>query len=507
MSLVDFYTKILKEVGIEVTTDGFLQAEQDGEMKLLKRTKRHLEIGLPKKELLDNMFVLNENNKYIQNYLLFNPLCEKSIEDGVGLEILKDFVTRKFSIALLGLGNLLISLYDAPTLQGDLPMDINLFLKDLKDTNIPGMKGSGKPVDKTSLDKWVKFVVSYIDSVDKQLFNLIIPRTKKAAVKDSPTREARLTLTMLNELKEVAGTDEAVEINGIKLRPKEVKVFTDICAMFMDGCNSKGCITVATNDVEAPGFISLMTLFFKLMSRINKLVKSMREVDPAVADDVVAILNYDINEIENAPIKYKQELLMIPTENEINVGVTVANGSNKMNTNIRNIHQGLQTAIQSTQQPVQQEVAPFEPDAPKTTMDAMLDRIAQRNQHAMHMGARPPMGMMQSRPLQTIGQPMTNNGIVAAPPPTGSVNSVRTVSRFAPQFNTPETMAMLNQENAMMQTRPAMGYGYPTSPMYPQPMMPQTGQVGVAGIYPNNQWQGGGYPPMQQNGWGWPRRY
>ena len=530
MSLVDFYTKILKEVDVGVTKDGFLQVVSNGEEKLLKRTKRNLEIALPKKELLDNMFVLNQNNKYIQNYLLFNPLCERSLDDSIGLDILKDFVLTRFNYTLLGLGTLLISLYDAPALQGDLPMDINLFLKDLKDTSIPGMKGSGKPVDKTTIDKWSKFVFSYLENLDKSLFNLVIPRTKKAAVKDSPTREARLTLTMLNELKEVAGTEETVEVNGVRLKPKEVKVFTDICNMFMDGCSAKGCITVATHDTEAPGFISLMTLYYKIMVRLKKLIKSMKEIDPALVDDILPKLDFDLNEIENAASYYKQELLMIPTENEINAGIDVVNGSSNVNTNIRNVHQGLQAAVQATQQPVVEETAPFTPDPPKTMMDAMLNRIERENKAALGFAVNQPyqvtntgwntIGTVTSVSAAPLTQQMTHpiTQVETQQPVAMGGNPVRTISRFSPHLNSPESMQALQQET-LTYSRPVAptmgGYGYgggqviSNAPMYSSAMMPNAGGYPVmgGGMMPVGQvpqYGMNGYPMMNNNGW--PRR-
>lgn len=496
MKLYDFYANILKSFNIKISDTGFLQYLSNGEYIDLTRRKG-MSIGLPTEENLKNLYVLDNNGKYTASFLIFNPLSEQAAEDGVSLDILKDCVRIAFMGALKVFGDLILVTYNNPKLQADLPMAINAFIKDAKDSTIPGMKSGGKAIDDTTISKWDKLVNAYMTNYENPLFQLVIPRTKKAADKDSNTREARLTCPLWNDVREALETisnasdeeqKEKVEIQGVKLRYKDLKIFNDLLTVFMVGANEKGAIVAGTKDTEAPGFIALMLLFHNTMTVINGYLESMREADPVEADGAKCVIDFNAKDIETAPLVFKKDLLLIPNENEVNMGSSVVNAKKGTNLNINNLHPYVQSAVESTQSQ-QEEIAVVQQDVPKDGMAAILgNNRAGLNQliHGTYQGIR----VMQ--PTVQMYQPQIAQPVMADTTTTSST-APKMVSRLSPQYNlqaAAQTLAAQNMQQ-VVQPQPMMiqqpVYGYPQPQMMQQAYMgqPMMQQPMVASPYGN----------------------
>ena len=483
MKLYDFYANILKSFNIKISDTGFLQYLSDGEYIDLTRRKG-MAIALPTEENLKNLYVLDNNGKYTASFLIFNPLSEQAAEDGVSLDILKDCVRIAFMGALKVFGDLILVTYNNPKLQSDLPMAINAFIKDAKDSTIPGMKSGGKAIDDTTISKWDKLVSAYMTNYENPLFQLVIPRTKKASDKDSNTREARLTCPLWNDVREALENisnateeeqKEKVELQGVKLRYKDLKIFNDLLSVFMVGANEKGAIIVGTKDAEAPGFIALMLLFHNTMTVINGYLESMREVDPVEADGAKCVIEFNAKDIETAPLVFKKDLLLIPNENEVNMGSSVVNAKKGTNLNVNNLHPYVQSAVESTQNQ-QEEIAVVQQDIPRDGMAAMLGNRTGMNQllQGAYQGVRVMQPVAQPIYQQQVVQPVmadTTASISTAP---------KMVSRLSPQYNSQATnqvlaaqsmQPMVQPQQVMIQ--PQQVYGYPQPQMMQQPYMGQ----------------------------------
>lgn len=430
MKLNEFYKMILASVKIETDEDDFLTVEHNEENIFLTKRKG-MKVALPSKARLDGMFVADESGKFQQQYLIFHPLSEDSTSNGIGLDILIEHTKSEMEIALSGLGVLLLTAYMNPKLQTDLPMNINEFISNAKDKNIVGMKANGKAVDPTMLETWTKLITSYMKSVDHSLLTLIVPRTRKNANKDSNTREARLASDLWVELNKYNGTEDKVMINGINLRPKEVKIFKDILDLFLIDPNEKGTVIEGTKDLNVPGFIATMLLYHKIMSNVNRASIALEQADPVIAEDMRVTLGVTTTAIESAYTTYKKEILDIPNEEEINLGVNVANGKSGVTTNVSNVHPAIANNIQ--QVPVQ-----FTPDKPKNGVEAILQRVNQRNSNFLFQQAQ-----QQNRwGTGTYGNGinMTQSAMLQPAQATGGM-----VSRLNPSYNNMATNQMLQQ--------------------------------------------------------------
>lgn len=511
MTLIQFYKSILKPLNIEVSDTNFLQIRNGETLVDLTRRKGML-VSLPTKENLEKMYVRDDSGKYKPEYLIFNPLSEYSYEDGVGLEIIRESIIIGLSGALHGFGNLLLLTYMDSKLQGDLPIELNEFIASAKDSSIVGMKASGKAVDDTMISTWNKLIDSYIRSIEKDLFTLLIPRTKSGSNKN--TREAKLTCSLYEDLLEAEIGEDKVKINGINIRPKEVKIFRDILKLFMVGANEKGLIKVGTEDVDAPGFVVLFKLLDSIMTKVNRWVASMSLADTVIATDSIIEFDIKMEDILNAASIYKQELLLIPNENEVNIGSDVANAKKGVNLNLNNLHPTVQKALTEPQV--------LQPDRPKDPMDALLNKNRGLNQFGQpmmqqmipmqniqaqqtNMWMRSMMGqsqqvvqpvmqqpIMQQHPLapnmvpnqmgaQVIGQPMMPVQNMTVPQPMVTtvqstlVNTApKMVSRLTPGLNDPSSMAVYQQEQMMKQQQ--LAQQQPMYSGYGSIMMPHFGR-------------------------------
>lgn len=516
MNLVEFYTTILNMVDIQVE-NGFLKQKSQNELIDLTRRKG-MNIVLPVKELMDNMYVLNKNNKFTQKYLLFNPLSERLTTDNIGLEILSDFIKVDFGIALLKLGEATLRVYMEPKLQSDLPMIINTFIEEAKDSSVPGMKTTGKAVDETSIRNWIKLITSYMRSLDKELFTLVIPRTKNVTDKSSFTREARLMCNLLSDIKEVDGAETNVKVNDVTLRPKDVKVFQDILEIFMVDKNDKGLIVVGSNDEEAPGLLALMGLFYKVAGNYSLCLDSMKNVDKMDIEDIIVDFKLSIDDINKAPKTYKKELALIPSESELNLGTDVANSKKGINLNTNNLHPVVKEAVESSKEKYE-EIKPLE-TAPMSAMDMLLNKgnnVFGLNQPVMNPQMMPnyqqPMQQQllpQVNPLEVNQQPkstfisrlnprfnsMAGNIQLENERKQIMVQNGQMSSQFQPPIQS-MVPVMQNQMQSMgpVYGQPQMGPGYMNQPMmqYNQPMnnmsmyQPQYPNMGMnVGYVPNN---------------------
>ena len=499
MKLNDFYTNLLKTFSIRVTDNGFLQCKNGEDWVDITRHKGK-GVALPTEENLKDMFTLDNNGKYVPKFLIFNPLAEQASEDGVGLSILQDCVKINFSLALPVFGKAMLITYTSPALQENLPMAIIDFISEAKDKNIPGMKANGKAVDESMVASWEKLILSYVQSIDKPLFNLVLPRTKKATDKNSNTREARLTCNLWVDIKEALQAYESsteddkakkIEVNGVKLRYKDVKIFNDILTVFMVGANEKGAIVAGTKDTEAPGFIALMLLFRNAMGVISSYLESMYNSNPNEIKDIKIDFTFNSSDIEQSTTIFKAELTQVPTEKEVDLATDVSNAKKGMNMNLNNIHPGLQSAVEQTTVEREAAVQGVKQDVGLSATDMLL-----RGRNAMfgNTGMMPFNGQPAMAPVMQPVQPIMQNVQPVMAPTTAPV-APKMVSVLNPEMNTPEANQMLMARQAAA-VQPQMQQQFYQQPMmnqmtYQQPMMqPMMGypqpNVGMASPYGNS---------------------
>ena len=278
---------------------------------------------------------------------------------------------------------------------------------------------------------------------------------------------------------------EKVLVNGVKLRYKDLKIFNDALNVFMVGANEKGAVVAGTRDTEAPGFIALMSLFHSVMSVVNGYLESMSSADPVAAQSAQCVIDFNQPDIENAPTMFKKELLLIPNENEVNMGSSVVNNQKGVNLNVSNLHPYVQSAVQETQAQQEEQLAAVQQDVPRDGMAALLGRNSFNQAIAgTYQGVR--VGQPMVQPM--VQQPMVMMPPVMADTTVQQPTAPKMVSRLNPQYNTQAANQELMRQQMVAQQQQAIQQPV-MQPLQPYPQMVAQPMV----MQPM-----AGYPQMQQ---------
>ena len=158
-TLTEFYTDVIKSIGLNVTDDGFIYAGTKDNKQLISHDGKYL--VLPTRDHIDTLFSQDDNGSIVVNKILYNPLKEDTLKgNSASFSKTKYFVETKLSHMLFIAGELLLTLANKPDLQKKSSFEINKFLSKLNEANNTGIK---ELVDEKSIQNW--------DSLYKKIWN------------------------------------------------------------------------------------------------------------------------------------------------------------------------------------------------------------------------------------------------------------------------------------------------------------------------------------------------
>lgn len=305
-TLNDFYQKVIENLGLYVDEDGFILSRKvDG----IPITNDGKPMVLPSKEHINSVYTTDENGKPIVSKSLFNPINEDVIKgDSPSLKKTKIFAERRLGHVFYHIGRLLLILAENKNLQRNVKLELNKFLGLISEASGVGIK---LLVDEKSLSNWEKI---YKLSLEKPvgLFTIYL---KKRAKYDGETYN-RLAVFGSSVYDELASIEKEGSVYDVKLRPKEVTIFRILFEFILQDLEDR-TISVGSNDNESPGFISLMSLYVKLLTRMNKLLDQLKSIDKEVYDSCYIPNLVTIQELESLDV-YSSELATIPNEIDLN---------------------------------------------------------------------------------------------------------------------------------------------------------------------------------------------
>jgi len=221
------------------------------------------------------------------------------------------------------------------------------------------------------------------------------------------------------------------------------------------------------------------------MSVVNGYLESMSSADPVAAQSAQCVIDFNQSDIENAPTMFKKELLLIPNENEVNMGSSVVNNQKGVNLNVSNLHPYVQSAVQETQAQQEEQLAAVQQDVPRDGMAALLGRNSFNQAIAgTYQGVR--VGQPMAQPM--VQQPMVMMPPVMADTTVQQPTAPKMVSRLNPQYNTQAANQELMRQQMVAQQQQAIQQPV-MQPLQPYPQMVAQPMV----MQPM-----AGYPQMQQ---------
>jgi len=305
--LLSLYKDTLESVNFTVSKDGFVVSKH-ATPKVV--TVNGTPLALPTKSHLDTMTTVDEDGNISKTKYLFNPLNENVIKgDTKALIKLKAMAEAHMGFTLYTVGNLLLTMASDPKLQKNVDMELSKFLSSLSLAS----KNTDTLVDPNSVKHWTTLYEKTKDVPATEGFIKLF--LKKNGRHDGVKyfRLAVLDFPLYNKLK-VGNKDS--RIYGKKLRAKDYGVFSIVFEYMLQNLDEDGMLHLGSNDDTSPAFHSLMRIYLKVMSRLNKILTSMIKVHGDLASEFITELKLSVEVLDK--MNFKSALAMIPSDADIN---------------------------------------------------------------------------------------------------------------------------------------------------------------------------------------------
>ena len=417
-TLNEFYEKVLLSTGLIVTEDGYVKAPLRGRSKVSDNiTFKGKTLVLPLRQHFDTMTDIIDGKKELIK-VIFNPLKEDVIKgDSESLAKLKSMIEVRLSHSLNNIFNAIISLALNKEKQKHMSLELtSLFasMKEAKNQNITNV------IDENTLEKFKKIASALV--VPSNTKGLIHFYLKKGGVVNN-VKYNRLAISSFPMYEELEKYVKDGSIYGVKLRPKDVKVFKIIYEYIFNNINVKDYYTFGSTDKNSPGFISLFKLYISIVYRLNELI-SLLEFTDEIDEFAKMELHITSEDLDNIA-RFDRELAVIPNDTEVNRSMDRLIGNSLVNEQVKTAEGKLDARsllygnnVQPnynipTVQPIQNNVAP--------TLDTSNMSVAQKILYGNDINRQQPMyqpqmvqpqvyGQMQVQPQmiqpQVYGQPM-----------------------------------------------------------------------------------------------------
>lgn len=330
-TLIEFYKDTLSSLGFPTNNEGYILVGE-GEEKM-PITVDGKPLVLPLKKHIGSILDTNDDGEIIVTKVLYNPLKESAIKgNSLSLVKTKTFVEGRLSFSLAMAGYLLLTLANKQELQKKVSFEISKFLSaihGIKNMNIKEL------VDDKSIQTWLNL---FNNAMDNGLGYIKIYLKKSG--KENGVKYNRLAVLSSPVYSELIEADANTPVMKIKLRNKDLKVFKILFEYLLDGISeSPNTVTVGSNDLESPAFISLMELYLKIMTKINTVVQELSNIDKEKAEAAYTLLSISLDELKDLN-RYTTEVNIIPSENEVemnkNTTISTNDIQNKANAYVQN---------------------------------------------------------------------------------------------------------------------------------------------------------------------------
>lgn len=317
MNLIEFYTKVLNNVGITVSEDGYCYIPNGDDQVMMVVEGKPL--VLPTKEHLESVYAEDDEGEMTISKLPFNPLNEDIVKgDSSSLKKLKHLIEYKLGHTVAALGESLLVLASNETLQKKANMEVCKFLAEITKAQNQGIK---KLVDEKSIDNWCALYENTVKT-NRKLVNIYLK--KKGKYNNETYNRLGVLSSDVYDILLNAVKDEPVV--NVKLRNKDITIFKILIKYILGELDKDNQICVGSNDSESPAFIALFSLYIKVITRTNKLLSHLKYVNKEVSDSYIVndlITEKELEHVDN----FKPELMQIPNDNDLVRTFNMANKS------------------------------------------------------------------------------------------------------------------------------------------------------------------------------------
>lgn len=414
--LIDYYKNIVNNIGLFTDEEGFIYGG-DSENKI-PITTLGKPLVLPTDENVKTLFIDDPEEGIVVNKILYNPLNEDVIKkDSESLSKTKLVVETRIALMLEVVGELLLHLAENKALQTKTTLNLNKFLGSINDAKRPGIKNM---IDDNVIANWSKLCKASRSNGNTSVKIYL----KKGGVNSEGTKFNRLATMSVTALEHLLKYEKDEQVLGVTLRPKDVRLFT-ILYSFLLNVENTHTIEAGNNSKESPGFLSLMDIYIKVGTRLENLLRDLKDVAVSIEsliEPVITMTMEDINVVDNNP-KIKQELLSIPNEIDVNRTVEAKRKATLLKSDVN---------------------SNLNKPRPTTGNPILVDSSIQNTQHIP----------TQNATQQKTEEPLKYN-------PEVNVDPVHAILSKSPTYMTVQEKQHIQPQMNML-GQPAMGYGNPT---------------------------------------------
>ena len=358
--LNEYYKKIINNIGLFTDDEGFIYGG-DPENKILITTLGK-PLVLPTEEHVKTIFTDDPEEGIIINKILYNPLNEEVIKkDSESLAKTKLVVETRIALMLEVVGELLLHLASNKVLQTKTSLNLNKFLGSINDAKRATIKNL---IDDNVINNWSKLCKASRSNGNSSIKIYL----KKGGVAGDGVKYTRLATISVTALEHLLKAEKDEQVLGVTLRPKDIRLFI-ILYNFLLNVENKHTIELGSNSTESPGFMSLMELYINIGTRLENLLRDLKDVAVSIESLIEPVIDMkvdELKEVDHSPI-IKQELLSLPNEIDLNRQVEAKRKTaiiaSDLNSNLNKpravaSNPILAEATQQVTQPVLQQVVP-----------------------------------------------------------------------------------------------------------------------------------------------------
>jgi len=306
--VIDFYSKVVKSLGMNITSDGFIKQENKNVVL------NQLPMVLPVQEQLNHLTEANDYGEYIPIKTLFNPLKENLVKkDSLVTKHMMRVLEANINFQATMATNLLLELGRSED-HKNLSLRLNKFLILLEHTKTGNTK---ELINDSMINVWRKLIES------KHKFIKIFLKKNVKKEGEKYFRGIVISSPLLDAIED--GTDLPAKLTG-----KQIRVIKVLINYIMHSVkNSEDNVLEASNNAVSPTLMVVLKAYKKSTERLNKLLKELEIVDKNIASSAMLEILYEYDDLDFS--KYEHDLVTLPEITE--------NGINEMDTSLHNPQQ------------------------------------------------------------------------------------------------------------------------------------------------------------------------
>lgn len=272
MEKLNAYVRTLVEsVGLIVSNEDKLLALDDVPVTMDK-----LPMVMPTTANLNSMNTIDyTTNKVVEKHKIFNPFAEDEIKKNQHLVLLAGYMSTKTSITVLSIMQELIMLMEDIELQDRMHTTIQKFIVSVRET----IGNKGKLVSKKTLPALTK--LSQYLVVNR--LNIVNIKTARGNTINGIkyTRTAVIDSTALDIIKNKNDDKLEMQDESIGIGDRERDLFISMIDFILPDLKD---MVSGSKSTKYPSYIATVELFVEIQTRLNFLLKELKEVNPITYD-------------------------------------------------------------------------------------------------------------------------------------------------------------------------------------------------------------------------------